>query len=279
MKESVERFFKGIGVDADTINAFKADKLPDDFDMESAQKTFLQKRRELTLNDGDLLKELKQKHNSESYPAIIKPLIKDFKRQTGLDDEQIKSITDDGKSLPDMKKLFALGVGNLKKTTSSTVDEVRQEVFEWKNKFETAKANHEQAISEIKNGFESKIKQSKISRGFSDKLQSRQFTFPLKTVNELLFNNISTHFDFTLNEDGEPGILNKDGTRPTDGKNFLTLDDIIDRTAEEYNIVKKSNGGSGNTPPAGGGKTPKFIPNTKVSPSVQRMIDAANRKR
>ena len=278
MKETIEKYLLSIGTDAATIAALKADETPEDYNQDEAVKGYLAKRRELVLNDGDLQKDMKKKYNSELYPAMMKPILKELQKVTGLSSEQLKSITQDGNSLPDMKKAIALGIETFGKTAAGGVDEVKQELFDIKAKFETSQSEHVARIEELQNGFAMKIRTGQINQGFAEKLQAHSFTLPMKSANKVLMSEISDNYNIVLDDKGKLAAQTKDGNRPSNEKGFITLDDIILSIAKEFGIYKQSNGGGTGS---GGdeGKKPEYKAKEGESDAIRRMREAADRRR
>lgn len=278
MKDSVKQFLKAIGVDSNTMEALSQDNAPDTFNIEDASKAYISKRRELVLNDGDFQKQMKQKYNKDLYPAIVKPLLKELKRSTGLTDEQLKSITPEGQNLPDMKRAIGLGIETYSKTASSGVDEVKRELFEWKSKYENASTAWNEEKQNLITGFEKQRKQEKVQRHFERAVNKMELILPKEAANTMLSADLMNRYNFDVNDTGELQVFTKDGNKVDDGNNFLSAEDVIKRRASEFKILKVSNGGDGGN--AGGDGNKKPIPleradKSQLSPAVLRMMERA----
>jgi hypothetical protein len=245
MKENVKQLLTLIGVDSVTIQALQSDEAPEGFSLEDAAKAYTLKRRELVLNDGDTQKELKRKYNSEMYPAMMKPVLKELQRLTGLSSDQLKAITKEGDSLPNMKEAISLGIENYSKTAATGVDEVKQQLFELKSKYETATTSWTQEKENLITGFKTERKMEKVKRHFENSVNGLDLILPSEAANVMLSTVLMNRYKFDVSDDGKLEVFTKEGGKVDDGNNFLSATDIIKQQADDFKILKKSNGGGG----------------------------------
>jgi hypothetical protein len=278
MKEAVEQFLKGAGVSAETITALKADELPEDFKVNEAVSTFIKKRQELTLNDGDIMKELKDKFNKEQYPAIVKPILKRLKDMTGLTTEEMDGLKEEGDQYANPKKVLEFAIDKLKKSGANSADEIKEQMFALRKEYDEAKENHTKAITDLKNGFEAERTREKVSKRFSGIVSGQEYVVDKDVAHEIIFNRLNSRYDFVITDNGlQP--MTKDGNKAADEKGFLTAAELVKREAEAIKILKKSNGGEGGDGGNGGGsgdgdkKKYTSYKDGELSPEAQKLKD------
>jgi hypothetical protein len=244
--ETLVNFLKSVGVEQSAIDAMTAETTPDDFNFDDAVSAFIQKRRDLTLNDSKVQEEMKKKYNSEQYPAIIKPILKKMKDSFGLTTEEVNALVEDGKAFPDVKKLIDTGIGKMKTTSAQGVDEVKQQLFDLRAEYDQFKTTSTTERENLLAGFERERKQEKVKMAFHKAVSGLDLTLPKDTANKVLSTILMEKYNFDVTDDGL-SALTKDGNKPANDKGFLTAIDLIKQEAETMQIMKKSNGGQQQT--------------------------------
>jgi len=270
--EKVKQFFDLIGLDGATVNNLISDEQSDDFSIEDAAKAYAEKRTALILNDSAIIGELKTKFNNEQYPAIVKPIISRLKKLGGLSDDEIKELAGEGKSIPELKAVFDLAETSYQKKMASTADDVKSQLFSIQNEYNEYKASQEKQLQTIHEQYAQERKMEKVKHKFSKIVAGLDLVLPTDAADKLLQVDLLGKYNFDV--DGENLIAtNPDGTKAADGKNFLTAQQLITKAADEYKILKRSNGDDG-------APTPPNKPNTSVSvPSGKLSENAARLKR
>lgn len=243
MSEKIKAFLNGIGVSEDTQNALFAEENGEDWTVDSAASGYVKKRQALTLNNSDILKELKQQHNREQYPAIVKPLIKKIQTFGGLSVEDMAALTKEGQSLPDVKALLDMAQERYKTQSAGTADEIKSQLHDLQNAFNASKEAHQNELTTLQTDYANKIKMGKVKRHFAKVVASLDLIVPAEAAETLLQTSLLSAYNFDVDDKGL-SVLNQDGTKASDGKNFLSAADIIKHKADEFQILKKSNGGS-----------------------------------
>lgn len=277
--EKLKQFLNGIGVNEEVQNALFSEETPEDFNIEEVTSQHLTKRRELMLNNAEILKELKQKHNREQYPAIVKPIISKLKKFGGLSDDDVKELIKEGQSFPDIAALLDLSASAFKKSNSGSIDEQKQKYFDLQNQFNAAREAHELQLNEIKSTYETKIRQGNINRAFDGVVSQLDLIVPTKAASSAL-RSLMSEYQFGV-ENGELTVKTLDGNRVADDKDFITATDLIKRKASEFQFIKKSNGGDGggNPPPRNAGGTPPPPPAKELNGAAKALFDRINKNR
>ena len=268
--EKVKQFFELIGMDAETVTNLISDEQNNDFSIEEAAKAYTEKRTALVLNDSNIIGELKTKFNNEQYPAIAKPIISRLKKMGGLSDDDLKELAGDGKSIPDIKAVFDLAESSYQKKMASTADEVKTQLFGIQNEYNEYKTEQAKQLQAIHEEYAKKHKMEKVKHHFSKIVSAMDLILPQDAADKLLQVDLFSRYNFDI--DGESLIAtNPDGTKAADGKNFLSAEQIITKAADDYKILKRSNGAEGaGTPPHT--PTPAHnIPAGKLSDNAARI--------
>lgn len=279
MKEAIEKYLKAIGAPAEHIAALKADETPEEYNHDDAVAAFNAKRKDLFLNNSDMMKELKQKFNKEQFPAIVKPLQKAIKDATGLTADEITGLIDDGEKYPDTKKLITAGINKMKASGASSVDEVQAKLNNLQKQYDEAINSHKTQIDDLKTGFQRERKQEKVKSAFNKIVTGLDLIMPNDGANTLLSAALLDKYNFDVDDNGL-NVTNKDGTKVSRNNDFVTAEQLIKMQAEEYQIIKKSNGGGTGTNgidsnPAmnNNGKMSEKVNKGELSPAAKAMQD------
>jgi hypothetical protein len=273
MKTAVEEFLKNSGVSMETITAFKAETLPEGFLVEDAVNEFVAKRRELTLADSEVIKDMKSKINSELYPAIMKPLIKQLKNQSGVTDEEIAALLEDGEKFPSIKKLLPLALSKGKAESAKDKDELNAQLHELRAANDGLITSHAEKMQEMQGQYAMEKKNDKIGQAFNKAVSGLELVLPTDVASLTIKTLVDRKFKLDLSESGDIIVLNQDNTKAQDGKNFLSVNDVIKNIAKESKMLKVSNGGEGGEGDKGGGEGNRK-PDVKLSGEALRMMEA-----
>lgn len=244
MKNEVEQYLKKIGTTAEVIAAFKAEELPDEFSVDDSAAAFIEKRKQLTLNDSTVQEEMKKKYNSEQFPAIIKPILSKIKSLTGMTTEEVNELVKDGNKYPDVKEVLEKAMLKLKNTSAQGEDEIKAKLFALQGEYDGFKETHTSEMEKLKTGFENERKLAKVNSAFSKEVSKLDLIIPSEAAHTVLSSTLLSKYRFNVTENGLEA-LTLDGNKPASETGFLSAADLIKNAANEMQIIKKSNGGGG----------------------------------
>lgn len=254
MKEAVKKYLLSIGTPKETISALEAETVPDDFVMDEAVNGFIKLRQDLTLNNSEILKSLKQKFNGEQFPAIINPIVKKLRDISGLSTEDVQKLIKDGDSHVDVKTLIDAVVGKLKSTGAASVDEQKQKIFDLQKSIDDMKNEYTEKLTNAEKSADNRVKKFKIGIDFVKEMANHKSMITpeaTQSVIEAWMNKRNINLDYDP-ETNQLMPFNADGTKYSDSKGFLNASNLIKSAMEESKILVVSNGGGGEGGTGGG---------------------------
>lgn len=264
----IKDLLKELGIEESAIE--KVEK--GEADVKTVASEFLNKRKELMLNDSTLIGDLKKRFNDEQFPAIVNPFINALKNKAGLTKEEIEALKEEGENFPSWKKVVEKAFEKTKQAGSGDIDELKKRLFDVQNEYESHKQKYQSDIESLKKSYEAEKMAEKSNAKLIEIIEKSEYIIPATTAAKLIRSELAG-FSMQVDDKGKLQILNADGTRVANDKHFLTPEQLIEQIGESLNILKKSNGAAPNGKHVQGQQGKQAV--TPLANSMQERINKA----
>lgn len=189
--------------------------------------------------------------------------------------EEIEALSEGGQ-VPSPKKVLQIALEKVKQGSASGIDEWKEKLFKLQAEKDGITEKFTSEIEQLKGSFDRERKSAAINDRFNKIVAQMELIIPSEAAAKILAAELQSKYQFDLSETGLEA-KNMDGTRAANGKDFLTAADLIRMKAEEYKLLKLSNGG-GNPPPTNGNQPPPTNGKpVELSERAKAMMERANK--